>query len=312
MLTKKNILTDVAPFGYLGQDGRYTTVFNDLLLAEIRINCPEKVSFKAESYSIILCVEGHCIKTIEPHTFEVPSHSVHISRPKYNQVISDASADFRCLSITFTPSFYLDTPVSASIIEQLLIMNPDLPPLFKLSADDFEMVCDSFNRINTEYQLNTTFSKHIILNQLLELLYRVNRLCTEKIALPDSAFPRNEQLVRAYKRLIDKHFFTLKTVKEYADILKVSPKYLGEVIKTETGQTALPMIHYRIIQEARHLLKYTTQTIKEISYVLNFENIAHFSRFFKKYSGISPSDFRKTEEQNPDVLPGQLTSSVQP
>lgn len=292
MAAKKNHLPDILPFGYTEQNGD----FNGLVLSEIDSHTPENSPFRTESYAIVLCVSGHCMKSIGAHTFQVTPHSVHIAKPGAVQLIFGVSPDIKGFVITFSPSFFLDTPVAADIIEQLLTLNPALPPIFSLHEDDFESINNTFDRINTEYKLNTTFSKDIILNMLIELLYRVNRLCTEKPTEPDSAVSRNEQLVRAYKRLIDKHFLTYKTVKEYAALLKVSPKYLGEVIKAETCQTALPIIHHRIIQEARHLLKYTTQTIKEISYVLNFESMAHFSRFFKKYTGISPSDFRKSDE----------------
>ncbi|QNK64931.1 helix-turn-helix domain-containing protein [Pedobacter sp. PAMC26386] len=54
--------------------------------------------------------------------------------------------------------------------------------------------------------------------------------------------------------------------------------------------------HYRVIQETRYLLKYTTHTVREICGILNFESVIYFSRFFKTYSGISPSDFRKAKE----------------
>lgn len=282
-------------FGHLDTDSQYSSFFNGLMLSEVRSSNIEPAPFKTEFYSIILCIAGYGRKKIGPHTFDVSQYSVHITRPEKSQIFFDVSSDFKSFVINLSPSFYLDSPTSSTIIEQLLIMNPKLPPIFKISDDNLDMISQCFININTEYQLNCTFSKQIILNQIIELLYRINRLCTETPALPDSAFSRKEQLVRAYKRMIDQHFSTYKTVKEYADLLNVSAKYLGEAVKFETGQTALPMIHYRIIQEARHLLKYTTHTIKEISFLLNFENITQFSRFFKKHSGSTPSDFRKKD-----------------
>ncbi|MGY0036383.1 helix-turn-helix domain-containing protein [Pedobacter sp. NJ-S-72] len=194
------------------------------------------------------------------------------------------------------PSFYPDNQIVQDNIVHLLNMKPELVPPFELSDADFDMVRGCFNQINLECHLRATFSKQIIQNQIIELLHKVNRLCTVRPASPDSNLSSSKQLVRAYQRLIDEHFHSIKTIREYADLLNVSPRFLGEVIRENTDQTALRMIHYRIIREARFLLKYTPQTIREISDVLNFESLAYFTRFFKNYSGISPADFRKVKD----------------
>ncbi|WP_306353790.1 helix-turn-helix domain-containing protein [Flavobacterium sp. '19STA2R22 D10 B1'] len=277
-----------------GQKNPISNYNNDLLLFEIKNNIKENIPFKTESYSIILCIKGSYTKTSGPHTFNITPHSIHITRPNQQQVFFDVSTDIHCLVITFLPSFFIDTPISSDIIEQLLLLSPKYPPYFQLDENSFDTMYDLYGRINDEYNLDQFFSRNILINMLIELLYRINRLCIEDPFPLESSLPRGEQLIRQYQELIDKHFRTSKTVKEYADLLTISPKYLSEIVKTETGQTALSMIHFRVIQEARYQLKYTSKTIKEISYLLNFNDITHFSRFFKKNCGITPSLFRKS------------------
>jgi AraC-like DNA-binding protein len=63
-------------------------------------------------------------------------------------------------------------------------------------------------------------------------------------------------------------------------------------LKENTGKTTTDVISGRIAQEARLLLKQTDWNISEIAYSLGFEEVAHFSNFFKKQSGFSPLSFR--------------------
>jgi AraC-like DNA-binding protein len=80
-----------------------------------------------------------------------------------------------------------------------------------------------------------------------------------------------------------------------AEKLNISPRYLSDMLKQETGKTALELIHLYLISEAKNLLKEGKMNITEISVSLGFENATYFSRLFKKEVGIPPNIFR---EQN--------------
>jgi len=85
----------------------------------------------------------------------------------------------------------------------------------------------------------------------------------------------------------------LPTVKMMADELHVSPRYLSDLLKQETGKTALELIHIFLIGEAKNLLKGADNTIGEVAYSLGFENLPYFSRLFKREVGVSPNQFKK-------------------
>jgi AraC-like DNA-binding protein len=84
----------------------------------------------------------------------------------------------------------------------------------------------------------------------------------------------------------------MRTAKDYADRLAVHVNHLNKVLKEVTGKTTTQTIANRIIQEAKILLKQTNWNIAEISYTLGFDDIAHFSNFFKKQTSIAPVAFR--------------------
>jgi len=84
----------------------------------------------------------------------------------------------------------------------------------------------------------------------------------------------------------------LRSAKEYAERLAIHVNHLNKVLKENTGKTTTEVIISRITQEAKILLKQTDWTISEIAYSLGFEEVAHFSNFFKKQTAVTPVAFR--------------------
>jgi AraC-like DNA-binding protein len=84
----------------------------------------------------------------------------------------------------------------------------------------------------------------------------------------------------------------LPTVNLMASRLNLSPKYLSDLLKQETGKTALELIHLYVITEAKNMLVAGEQSISGIAYKLGFENPPYFSRLFKKEVGMTPKEFQ--------------------
>jgi|GEM_PF-2191667 len=85
----------------------------------------------------------------------------------------------------------------------------------------------------------------------------------------------------------------LPTVNYLAGELNLSPRYLSDLLKQETGKTAIELIHLFLISEAKNLLTGTDYSVSEIAYKLGFENPPYFFRLFKKETGMSPNQFKK-------------------
>ena len=84
----------------------------------------------------------------------------------------------------------------------------------------------------------------------------------------------------------------LRTAKDYAERLAVHVNHLNKVLKENTGKTTTEIIGSRVTQEAKILLKQTDWNVSEIAYSLGFEEVAHFSNFFRKQMDVSPAQFR--------------------
>uniref|UniRef100_UPI001FB80F71 helix-turn-helix domain-containing protein n=1 Tax=Pseudomonas aeruginosa TaxID=287 RepID=UPI001FB80F71 len=104
---------------------------------------------------------------------------------------------------------------------------------------------------------------------------------------------RGQEYLSAFSQLVERHFREHLGIDEYARRLGISPAHLNGVARRLSGQTALGIVHQRLLLEAKRDLVYTAMTVNEIADRLGFSEPAYFTRFFKRLSGVSPSVFRK-------------------
>ncbi len=110
---------------------------------------------------------------------------------------------------------------------------------------------------------------------------------------PDVLQTREIELVNKFKGLLKKNFITKKMVTDYAEELCVTPNYLNRTIKRTTGNTASHHIQQQIILEAKRQAMHLSTSMKQIAYNLGFDNLAHFSKFFKNNCGMNFTDFKR-------------------
>jgi AraC family transcriptional regulator, transcriptional activator of pobA len=115
---------------------------------------------------------------------------------------------------------------------------------------------------------------------------------------PAAPATKSARLVQDFKRLVEANHRQWHKVGDFAERLFVSPDYLTETFKAETGQAAKEFIQDRIMLEAKRLAYFTQQTTKEVAYWLGFDDPAHFSKFFKNCAGVSFSAFKEQQGQS--------------
>jgi len=131
---------------------------------------------------------------------------------------------------------------------------------------------------------------------ILSLLNTFFIYCDGKCNVKSIAFEKNAKktLVFKFKNLVNKKYHELHEVDDFARLLNVSPKYLNESVKNVLGNTAKGIILEQLIMKARHELKFTDNSVKEISNQLGFSSSEYFSQFFKNQTGMSPSGLRNS------------------
>jgi AraC family transcriptional activator of pobA len=140
---------------------------------------------------------------------------------------------------------------------------------------------------------NHCLQRSAILKSLLKLLmiYLSRRVCVKSTEMTVN---RNAEMVRKFMVLLENTVKTRKMVSEYAGELSVTPNYLNEIVKRITGYTAKYHIQQRKVLEAKRQVIQYGISMKEIAYDLGFDDLAHFSKFFRKNSGVNFTSFRKS------------------
>jgi len=127
--------------------------------------------------------------------------------------------------------------------------------------------------------------------------------------IPDEYVSRKAEILAQFKLVLEKHLDDLMAgridkmfeIKEIADILCLHPVHLSKVIKLETGHHACYFYEQRILQEAKKLLANTTLPIGLIAHKLDYD-VSNFTKFFKKFSGMTPSLYRKSLLNSSDQI----------
>ena len=121
--------------------------------------------------------------------------------------------------------------------------------------------------------------------------YYARQFNTRKVAVTGTV-ARFQELVDKYLKANLNNSQPLPAVGYFAEQLHFSSGYLSDLLKKSTGKTAQELLHYHLIEKAKHLLLSSEATVAEISYQLGFEYPAYFSRVFKKKTGRTPGAYR--------------------
>jgi AraC family transcriptional regulator, transcriptional activator of pobA len=165
----------------------------------------------------------------------------------------------------------------------------------ELSAKDVEFIEDIFGKIATEYKQKQDWRNSMLLAYLRVLLIYVSRLYTVQFVNNEALEER--MLLNKFRSLIEEQYLQLHDVTAYANLLFISPGHLSEVVKQQSGKTAIEHIHERLMLEGKRLLFHTENSIKEIAFQLGFEDASYFNRFFKRLSSQTPLEYRKTTRE---------------
>ncbi|UYQ93789.1 helix-turn-helix transcriptional regulator [Chitinophaga horti] len=149
---------------------------------------------------------------------------------------------------------------------------------------------DVVRKMKREYYGSQRMRSELLTELLSMMMIYVSR-GLDAIA-PSPVVTREGELTIRFRHLLKKKFLTKKKVSDYASELLVTPNYLNTSVKKVTGFTASHHIQQQIINEAKRQLISSNGSMKEIAFYLGFDNIAHFSKYFKAKTGVNFTSFR--------------------
>ena len=173
----------------------------------------------------------------------------------------------------------------------------------QLTPKEEKTITTILQNIENEYHNNNDdFSSEIILSHISTLLKYSDRFYKRQFR---NRLEAGSDISSLFKKVMQNYFDNhnieingIPTINMVAKELAVSPRYLSDALKAETGKTAIEHIHLFLIDEAKNLLLQPNTTISETAYKLGFEYPQYFTRLFKKKAGVSPSEYIKNHSLN--------------
>lgn len=197
----------------------------------------------------------------------------------------------------FTDEFLIKSK-SGVVLDKLPIFKSGGFPVFEITNEEAEEIAPIFSKMKKEIASDYEFKYDLLRNYVLELIHYGQKL--QPATTMRSNKNASVRIITLFIELLERQFpiespsqkLSLRSAKEYAERLAVHVNHLNKVLKENTGKTTTEIISSRIVQEAKILLKQTDWNISEIAYSLGFEEVAHFSNFFKKQTHTTPLTFR--------------------
>ena len=212
------------------------------------------------------------------------------------RLIFHASAPVQGVALHFVPDFYCLEKHQAEVACKGVLFDTLLPPAVVHAAAEAAAITNLLELLRTEMQQPALAQRELLVSYLKILLIQASRLRIQQSAGLSAPALRRAQLpvpLQKLEELIEQHYREKHTPADYADLLHLSRKALGNLTRLYYGRTVTSLIQERIVLEAKRELYLTTNPIKEIAFNLGFRDQHYFSRFFKHTTTIAPQLYRE-------------------
>lgn len=248
---------------------------------------------RIDAFIIGVGTEGETSVSFNLHEFRLKKDSMFIFTPK-NILQVNSQQYFKADVIAISPDFMRRINIKNMMPLFLkFVENPTLA----LTPEESRSMRGMIAQIERETRgPETHFSFDIVSGLIAATIYKVGDIMYHYLAEhpeeQNNSHNRAEEYFKQFTHLLGEHFREERSVGFYARQLCITPKYLTTLIKRISGQSVSEWIDNYVILEAKTLLKYSTMSIQEIAYYLNFPNQSFFGSYFKRNTGMSPSQYK--------------------
>lgn len=259
-----------------------------------------KYPYRIESFFVILCKRGRGKISINMNEYEIEDNTLIINLP--NNIIQVHNKDekqqnevvvleFDEKNIPHDHNFDIKriTPLFLALKEK---------PVIKLSESECDKLITILQEVSEEIATaeQSPYLEDILQSYLSLFFYRMCSVMSRQIEInsksENSVKSRNEEYFHRFLHILGEHYKRERALSFYASQLCITPKYLTTLIKRVSGRSAAEWIDQYVTMEAKNLLRYSTMSIQEVAYHLNFPNQSFFGKYFKHQTGYSPSAYK--------------------
>jgi len=248
-----------------------------------------KVSFKPTFIGQIKYGQGY---------YDFEEGGLAFLKPKQIVLPPEDIESYEGIALYFHPDFIRNYPLG-NTINQYGFFSYDVSEALFLSAKEKEIIANLLAAIASELDSNIDgFSQDVLVSQIETLLNYSNRFYNRQFITRKAI---NHDIITSLDNLLNNYFEEetslkngLPSVKYISTELKLSQRYLSDMLSSLTGLNTQQYIQNAIIEKAKEKLSMTNLSVSEIAYELGFEHPQSFSKLFKTKTNVSPLAFRQS------------------
>jgi AraC-like DNA-binding protein len=250
-----------------------------------------------EYYAIVFVEEGRGIHYVDFNEYPVQDRTIFFILPgQMHQLLFYSPPKGRI--VLFTEDFLMQSAIPERLIKDLYLFNEyGISPPLHVTEAQMPVYLTLLSQMDYFTHHLENYTTEAFGSLLRLFLIQSNNQCRLKNGNTQLAESGNH-LLRPFRHLLDKRFSIHHKVSDYAAELAVTPDYLNRTLKSLTGVSAKDHIQNKLVIEAKRALIFSEVSNKELAFTLGFEESAHFNNFFKKQTGLTPSEFRNSARQS--------------
>lgn len=255
----------------------------------------EEHSCRTEGGAILFCRRGSATVTVDQLRDRVTRDTLLLLLPGSILHLNERTDDFRVRFCAFSlelfseAAYRLDPSFFHILHEHAIIRLPDR--IIEGVRNWFQMASYTYRDRGNIFR--NTIIRNRLQNVLLEAFDKTQRFAPDVHS--QTGTTRQADLFQRFVALVHEHCTEQREVAFYADRLCISTRYLSTIIRSVAHSTAKEFIDRSVVLEIKMLLGSTELSVQEIAYRLHFPDQSYLGRFFKKHTGVSPTEFRNAK-----------------
>ena len=255
-----------------------------------------KYPCRIDAMVMVVCVNGEVSFSSHMNDYTLKAGQSFISSASVFQFHSVANSEFYALAFesNFLTSMNIDMRFILRMVSQLRIN----ASVANVNPENMEVMRDIFGRILNDYSSkpHSECMAASLRHLFCALIYRIcDSVVSNANALPSVGVKeRSSEYFERLMMLLADNYREQRNVEFYAEKMNISSKHLSRVIRNFTGKSVHQWIDEFVALEIKNLLKYSNLSIQQISIELNFPNPSFMGQYFKRITGLTPGEYKKS------------------
>ena len=285
-------LKSVTGFKAININGASMMYFNDVdeeALSELMYPC------RINALVVLVCVKGSVSISSQMSDYNIGAGQFFISSASVFQVRSLANSE--CYLLALSSEFLANMNVDIRLVMRMITQLRANAYITDMSTDKLFEICRLYNSLLTDYTGELSEYKVQALRHVFcSTIYRIaDPILARGASLPSVGVKeRSSEYFERLMTLLAEHYREQRSVEFYADKMHISSKHFSRVIRNFTGKSVHQWIDEFVALEIKNLLKYSNMSIQQISIYLNFPNPSFMGQYFKRITGMTPGEYKKS------------------